>query len=324
MKVSIIGTGIYGLALALNISKNAKEVWMWTESDKVYDEWKKTKNLKSIIDVKLSSKIHVSKSYQTVLDNTTLIVIASSSKFVDIICKDMKEFYDKSIPICVATKGIEDSTEDLLTNIVKKILKTKNVSVISGPTFAVDIAHNEAVALALGSENKKTAKTVMKCLSTDRLKLRPTDDMLGIQICGTVKNIIAIASGILAGLGYTDSTRAFLVNESMHDIKNIIYYLGGNPKTILSFAGIGDLMLTCTSIKSRNYSFGKVIGSTKNPKEIKKFLCDHTVEGYFALNTVYKLLHKKNINIPLIDLIYDIVYNEKDPESLIQFLIEKE
>ena len=324
MKVSIIGTGLYGLALAINVSKNADEVYMWTESEKVYNEWKKTGNLKNIIDVKLPPEIHISESYEEVLKDTELIIIASTSKYVDIICKNLKKFYDKSIPVCIATKGIEDSTEDFLSNIVKRTLVTNNVGVISGPTFAIDIAHNEAVALALGSENKKTEKAVMKCLSTDRLKLRPTKDMIGIQICGTVKNIIAIASGILAGLGYTDSTRAFLINESMHDIKNIIYYLGGNPKTIMSFAGIGDLMLTCTSTKSRNFSFGYTIGSTKDSNKIKKYLCENTVEGYFALNTVYKLLQKKKINIPLINIIYDIVYNEENPESLIKFLIEKE
>lgn len=323
MKVAIIGTGAYGLALAINISKNAQIVYLWSENENKYKEWHDSHNLKSILDVNLPKNIKVSLDYKEVLQDAKLIVIACASKYVDIVCRDMQKYYHKKTPICIATKGIEESTEDFLSNIVKNTLHTKNIAVISGPTFAIDIAHNEAVALALGSKNYQTKKTVLKYLSTDRFKLRPTNDMIGIQLCGTVKNIIAIAAGILTGLGYTESTRAFLINESLHDIKNIIRYLGGKPKVILSFAGIGDLMLTCTSKKSRNFSFGYVIGNTKNPLDIKNYLKNNTVEGYFALNTVYKLLQQKNINIPLINIIYDIVYNDKDPNSLVEFLITK-
>lgn len=141
--------------------------------------------------------------------------------------------------------------------------------------------------------------------------------------CGAIKNVIAIAAGILKGLGYSESTQAFLINESLHDIKHIIYYLGGNPKTILSFAGIGDLMLTCTSTKSRNYSFGYIIGNTNDIKQIKNYLKNNTVEGYYTLDTVYKLLKSKNINIELITTIYNIVYNYESPNSLANLLITK-
>ena len=117
--------------------------------------------------------------------------------------------------------------------------------------------------------------------------------------------------------------KAFLINESLHDIKNIIYYLGGKKKTILSFAGIGDLLLTCTSSKSRNFSFGYTIGSTNNKNSINSYLENNTVEGYYTLISVHELLNKKGISIELIDLMYDIIINNHDPKELAKFLIKK-
>lgn len=323
MKISVIGTGAYGLAIALSLAKNGNEIMMWTENVNKELEFKDTGKLSSILPNDIPYNIKVSSSFEEVLKNTKLIYIVTASKYVASVCEGMLPYYKTSIPVCIATKGLEESSLDLLSNIAQKILKTKNIAVISGPTFAIDMANNEPVALALASINARTKNLVLKTLPGDTLKLRPTDDLIGIQLCGSVKNIIAIASGILEGLGYSDSSRSFLINESLHDIKHIIKYLGGNPKTILSFAGIGDLMLTCSSKKSRNFSFGYVIGSTKSQEKIEEYLTNNTVEGYYTLETVHNLLKRKKINIELIDVIYNIVYKFDNPETLAKFLITK-
>jgi len=184
--------------------------------------------------------------------------------------------------------------------------------------------NNNPVAFALGSTSRKTKNLIIKVLANETLKLRPTKDIIGIQLCGAIKNCIAIAAGILKGLGYTESTQAFLINESIHDLKEIIYYLGGNPKTILSFAGIGDLTMTCSSSKSRNFTFGYIIGSTNNQNKIKEYLMNNTVEGFYTIEVIYRLLQKKGIDVPLINTIYDIIYNEIDPQNLATLLIEKQ
>lgn len=323
MKISVIGTGAYGLAIALSLAKNGNEIIMWTENVNKELEFKETGKLSSILPNDIPYNIKVSSSFEEVLKNTKLIYIVTASKYVASVCEGMLPYYKTSIPVCIATKGLEESSLDLLSNIAQKILKTKNIAVISGPTFAIDMANNEPVALALASINARTKNLVLKTLPGDTLKLRQTDDLIGIQLCGSVKNIIAIASGILEGLGYSDSSRSFLINESLHDIKHIIKYLGGNPKTILSFAGIGDLMLTCSSKKSRNFSFGYVIGSTKSQEKIEEYLTNNTVEGYYTLETVHNLLKRKKINIELIDVIYNIVYKFDNPETLAKFLITK-
>lgn len=323
MKISVIGTGIYGLAIALELAKKKNKITMWTENHKIEEEFKNTKKLASIIDIDIPRNITVTTNMEKTLEDTELIYIVTASKYVDSVCNTMIPFYKKLVPICIASKGIEESSEELLSNIVETKLKAKHVAVISGPTFAIDIIHDEPVALAIGSNSMKARSLVINTLANEHLKLRPTKDMIGIQLCGSVKNVIAIAAGIVSGLGYSDSTRSFLINESLHDIKDIIYYLGGNPKTILSFAGIGDLMLTCSSTKSRNFSFGYCIGSTKDSKKINEYLINNTVEGYYTLDTIYRMLKKKRIKIDLINVIYDIVYNNSNPEKLITFLINK-
>lgn len=324
MKISVIGLGIYSLAISKMLAKKENnEIVIWTENKEKYEEYKKTKQIKSIFDTTIPKNIKISASLEEVLKDTNLIYIITASKYVDIITEKMKEFYNPEIPICIASKGIEESREELLSSIVKRILKTNNIAVISGPTFAIDIINNEPVALALASKTKKAKEMVLNTLANDTLKLRPSKDMIGIQMCGSIKNVIAIASGILSGLGYSNSTQSFLINESLHDIKDIIKIFGGKPKTILSFAGVGDLMLTCTSTKSRNFSFGYIIGSTKDSKKIKEYLTNNTVEGYNTLEIIYKMLHKKGIEIKLITTIYNIVYNGENPDVLAKFLITK-
>ncbi len=184
--------------------------------------------------------------------------------------------------------------------------------------------HNDPVALAIASTNYTTYHIFNNLLSNDRLKLRKSRNMLGVQLCGSVKNVVAIASGILSGLGYSESTTAFLINESLHEIKKMIKYLGGNPKTILSFAGVGDLLMTCMSKKSRNYSFGYVIGSAKDKKQIDEYLANTTVEGYNTLKAIINLNARHHIHIDLFYLINDIVDGTKKPEDLVDYLINKE
>ena len=197
MKISVIGTGAYGLAIALELAKKKNKISMWTESPKVFEEYKKNKKISSIFDIAIPSNISITPDMEKVLENTELIYIVTASKYVDSVCDKMKPFYNKSIPICIASKGIEESSEELLSNIVAKKLKTKYIAVISGPTFAIDIINDEPVALAIGSNSLKARSLVINTLANDHLKLRPTKDMIGIQLCGSVKNVIAIAAGIV-------------------------------------------------------------------------------------------------------------------------------
>jgi len=209
-------------------------------------------------------------------------------------------------------------------DIIRNNIDTLNIGVISGGTFAEDIINNVPIGFSLASRSNYTKNIITKAMANDYVKIRHTRDIIGTEICGSIKNVIAIASGMLDGMGYPISTSTMFITESLHDIKALIKALGGNKKTILSFAGFGDILLTCTSTKSRNYTLGKLIGEGKSKEEINNYIKNTTIEGLYTLYSIKKLLRNKKIKMPIINLIYDIIVNEKEPSNLTKFLIEKE
>ena len=221
MNVSIIGTGIYGIAIALNIARNNHNIKMWSENKELIDNFQKNHNFKPLTDTKIPKNIIVTNDIKEAIKDTELIIIATTAKYVRSVCDAMKPI-SKNIPICIASKGVENETCSFLSDIVFDILKSKNIGVISGPTFAIDLISEEPCALSLAISSKKTEKTVKKALANPLLKLRINHDLNGTEICGSIKNVIAIAAGILEGLGYHESTRYFLITEAIHDIKELL------------------------------------------------------------------------------------------------------
>lgn len=322
-EISIIGTGAYGLAIGIALLKKNKHIKMWVESEERADFLNKNKKNSGILpNIEIPEEIEFSNDYEYVIKNSNIIFIASSAKFVNPITKNLSKYNLKGKHFCILSKGIEQNTCEFVTEVFKRNIKTRNLSVISGPSFAIDLANNQPIGLSIASKNKETMKLVKKCLENDTLKLRTTTDVIGIELCGSIKNVIAIAAGILDGLGFTESTRSFLITESLHDIQSLIYGLNGNKKTILSFAGVGDLILTATSTKSRNYSYGILIGQ-KKIKEAEEYVTNTTVEGYYTLKSIYTLVRRRKIDMPIINLIYQIIINKKEPEKLAEFLIKK-
>ena len=157
-------------------------------------------------------------------------------------------------------------------------------------------------------------------MENDYVKLRDTKDIIGIEVCGSMKNVIAIASGMLDGMKTSPSTKALFLTEALNDIKELIDKLGGDKKTILSFAGFGDILMTCTSDNSRNYTYGFMIGS-KKIKTAEKYKNKTTIEGLYTLKSIKELIKKEKVKLPLINLIDDIIKGEKKKEELLNFLI---
>ncbi len=324
MKVSIIGTGAFGLSLALMFHENNCDIMMWTKLNKELDELKtKRSNERVLPNIKMPSNIKYTNNLKVAIKNRSLIVIAVPATYVDNISKELKKYITKDQHICIASKGIENDTCLFVTDVLQKYVKTDKVAVISGPSFAVDIVQKVPIGLSLGTTNLETEKLVKATLQNKYLKLRTTSDILGIEICGSIKNVIAIAAGMLAGMELPESTQAMFITESLHDIKELIQALGGDGKTILSFAGFGDLLLTSTSSKSRNFTFGKLIGQNQPQKEIIKYMQNTTIEGLYTLKSIHKLINSRKVDIPIIDLIYNIVFNGYDCSNLQTFLVNK-
>lgn len=323
MKIAILGTGAYGMALASIFDYNKCNIMMWTNSNEEKELLLKNKKSDKI-DYDIPSNITISTDIEVVVNYADVIVVAVPAKFVGSVCSKFKDYYKSNQVICIASKGIEQETCLFLYDVVRNNIKTNNIAVISGGTFAVDMIKKVPVGLSLATKNNSARDIIIKAMQNDYVKLRPTKDIIGTEICGSIKNVIAIASGIIDGMGYPISTSTMFITESLHDIKELIKALGGDSKTILSFAGFGDLLLTCTSEKSRNYTLGRIIGENKPREEIDKYIQSTTIEGLYTLKSIKKLLKNKKIKMPIINLIYDIIIDKKEPEALVKFLIEKE
>lgn len=324
MKVGIFGTGAYGMALASILSENKHDITMWTKFEEEKKQLEKErKNEVLLPGFELDENIKLTTDIETCIKDKELLVIVIPAAFVRGLCEELKKYITDDQHILIASKGIEQNTGMFIHQIIEEKIKTKNVAVISGPSFAVDVIKKKPIGLSLATTNHITRDVVINAFQNNYTKLRPTEDIVGTEICGSIKNVIALASGMLEGLKANDSTRAMLITEAIHDMEEIIKSFGGDEKTVLSFAGFGDLLLTCTSTKSRNFSFGKKIGEKISKSELEEYVMKTTVEGYYTLESIYQLLHDKKVNIPTINLIYDIVKNQKDPNELLTFLVEK-
>ncbi len=323
MKIGLFGCGAYGMALSNIMADNNCEITMWTKfvEEKEAMEQKRG-NDKLIPNFKIADSIQLTTSLEETIKDKDLLVIAIPAAFVNDLAKEMSP-YIKDNHILIATKGIEQKTGLFINEILEKHLDTKNLAVISGPSFAVDLVTRMPAGLTLASRNEITADKVKKALQNNYIKLRETDDIIGTEICGSIKNVIALSAGMLDGLGANDSTKAMLLTEAVQDMEEILDAFNARKRTVTSFAGIGDLLLTCTSTKSRNFSFGRILGQKKSKEEIKDYLSHTTVEGFYTLESIYKLLKDKKVTIPIIDLIYDIAVGGEDPEKLLTFLVEK-
>lgn len=324
MKVCILGTGAYGIALGLILKENNNDVYMWTKFDEEANYLNRTRVSPNLKNIKIDQDIIISTDFEKCINNADIIIIAIPAAFVeDVVANNLQHYIKDNQHICIAAKGIQQDTCLFIADVVSKYIDSKNISVISGPTFAIDVAKKVPIGLSLGCTNKETIDIVKKAFENSHVKLTETNDILGIEICGSIKNVIAIAAGMLDGMNLPISTQAMLITEALNDIKELIDALGGDELTILTFAGFGDILLTCTSTKSRNFSFGRLIGAKTEKKEIDNYIETTTIEGLYTLKSIYKLLNNKKVNMPIIDLIYDIIYNNKPVEELLTFLIEK-
>lgn len=309
MKIFILGCGAYASALAIRLNEK-NSVTMWCSFEEEYKTILETRESPSFKGVHIPESIKVTTSFEDI-STCDLIVLAIPTKFISNVLEKAKA-YIKDKPIVIASKGIRD--DGLFINEIVSDF-TNKISVISGPSFAIDTAFNVPIGLTVsGNINTKVVNAF------DGFILEENNDIIGTEICGSIKNVFAIASGILKGMGFSESTHCTFVTRCVFEISNLIEKLGGNKNTVLSYAGIGDLMLTASSEKSRNFSFGYLIGKNSSKEEINEYIKNNTIEGLNTLKSLNVLFDKKNINMPIISLLNDIIYNNKSPKALIDYL----
>jgi len=311
MNVTILGCGLYGQAIATTLLENNINVTIWNkfqnEIDNIKDNYK---------DITFTTNIEQS------IKNTNLIIIAIPVNFIESTIQELKSYYNNE-DILIASKGIDTKNHKFAYEIVQNILKNNNIGVISGGSFAIDMQNKKLLGLTLGTNSVSITNKVKKSLENKYIKIQYTNDITGVSVCGSIKNVMAIGFGILDGAKYPESSRFLFLTEAIYEISHLIEYLNGNPETILSYAGIDDITMTCTSQKSRNYSLGKLLGENKSLEEINNYKDNTTIEGLGTSKSIYFLCKEKNIDLPISNIIYNILYNNENYHKLIEYLETK-
>lgn len=320
MKIAIIGSGAFGIALSCAFIENTNNISMWTVTNEYEELIKYRTNDKVLKGIKIDNRIKISTNLKEVISNADIIVIAIPVKYISNTIKDIAKYITDSQHICIASKGIIENDCEFAYSVIQKYIHTDKIGIISGGTFAIDMANKYPMGLTIASKNSDTTKIIKEALATSFITCEGSDDIIGVEICGAIKNILAIAMGILDGLNVAESTKYAFMTKCINDISKIIYDLDGKKDTMFTYAGIGDILLTCTSTKSRNFTLGKMIGEKVSKEELDNYIENTTIEGLYTLKSMKYLLSKYNISMDLINYLEDIIYNGAEPESLIKLI----
>lgn len=324
-KIAIIGAGSWGTALSLHLAEKFDDVSLWVYEKELCDLIKKEReNSWFLPGFQLPKNITPDTSIEAVMKNQSVILMVTPTPTLRNIMAQLKSFIQPGTLIINASKGIENDSLSTCHKIIKDSLNIPcDVATISGPTFAKEVAAKVPSALLAASESEDVAKRVQEIFSSQYVKVFTSTDVLGVEIGGALKNVIAIATGISDGLKLGYNTRAALITRGLVEITRIGTELGAKPETFYGLSGLGDLVLTCTGDLSRNRQLGIQLGEGKSLKEITKEM-RMVAEGVSTVKSAYELIQKLDIQASVMQETYKVLHENKPPEKALEDLMRVE
>ena len=305
MNITILGAGAFGLSLSKAFSKSNNKITIWSKLENEIN------NLK---DKYL--KYHFTTSLENAIYNSDIIIIAIPIQFFYETIETLKNIYQNQI-ILIATKGIDNIHLKFTYEIIECNIPNALYGILSGGTFAKDMIEEKPMGITLATTNQYVKeKTHLALQQNHFLKIDDSLDIVGVSICGAIKNVIAIGFGILEGASYCPSSKYLFITNAISEIKKLIILFGGNIDTIFSYAGIDDIMMTCTSYESRNYTLGMMIGKRNDKEMINQYKKETTIEGLETTKAIYSIIDSNNF--PIIKSLYNILFKEEDINKLLK------
>ena len=300
-KVGIIGAGSWGTALSLVLANNGHSVEIWSIVKEEIDMLKeKHEHVDKLPGVKLPDRVTFTTDLGSVIKNNDILVLAVPSVYTRSTAKSMAPYVkDKQIIVCVA-KGIEDETFMTISDVVESEIPKADVAVMCGPSHAEEVGQMLPTTVVAGARTRQTAETVQNLFMNDVFRVYTSTDVTGIELGGSVKNVIALAAGITDGLGFGDNTKAALMTRGMAEILRLGTAMGAHVETLAGLSGMGDLIVTCTSKHSRNRNAGYLIGQGKSYKEAMAEV-KMVVEGVYSAKATLKLAKKYGVDMPIVE-----------------------
>lgn len=323
-KIGIIGAGSWGTALAVNLARNNHEVVIWSIME---DEIKMLNEHREHIDklpgVKLAETISFTTDLETAIKGMDMLVLAVPSIFTRSTSKNMAPFVEEGQIIACVGKGIEDNTFMTITDIVEEEIPQADVCVLCGPSHAEEVGQGLPTTVVAGAHSQKSAEFIQDTFMNETFRVYTSPDMLGMELGGSFKNVIALAAGMCDGLGFGDNTKAALIVRGISEVARLAVAMGAKPETVNGLTGVGDLIVTCQSKHSRNRKAGELMGQgmtmDQATKEVKM-----VVEGVYSAKAALALGKKYYVQMPIIEEVNKVLFEDKSAKEAVYDLMLRE
>lgn len=323
-KACVLGAGSWGTALAMVLSENSENVSLWTKcKNQVKEINEERTNSKYLKGIKVPENIYCTVDIEDAVNDSEIIVLAVPSQAIRSVSKELKECLKENQIVVNVAKGLEKETGLRMSQVVIEEIKDIRYVVLSGPSHAEEVAKRLPTTIVVSSFDKEASEIVQNAFMTDVFRVYTNDDVIGVELGGTLKNIIAFGCGVCDGLGYGDNTKSALITRGLHEIKSLGVSLGAKEETFNGLSGVGDLIVTCTSQHSRNRMAGYLIGQGYSKEEAVAKV-EMVVEGIVATEAVYKKTRGLNKEFPILESIYSIVFEDKKPEDALKELMSRD
>lgn len=320
--IAIIGSGSWGVALATHLASIGNNVKIWSFSEEEKDLINNEKKCKFLPNLTLPENILCSTSFKEVINGSDLILHVTPSKFTRETFVKYKQYVGKK-PIIICSKGFEKESLKTLDEVILEEMPEARVGVLSGPSHAEEVSIAIPTVLVVASNDEQLTKEVQETFMSSNMRIYTSKDIKGVELGGALKNIIAFCAGVAAGIGLGDNTFAALITRGLNEISRLGEALGGQRETFYGLSGLGDLIVTCLSEHSRNRRAGKLIGQGKTLEEAKKEV-GMVIESIDNIDVAYELGKKENIEMPIIETVYNVIYNKLNPKQAVEQLMTRE
>ena len=324
MKLTILGAGCWGATLAWLLTDNFEQVCLWSREQDLHEDLVKNKHCSKPLEIQLQDKVEVTSDMKTAIDGADIILSVVATAGTRSVCEQLKKAGIKPEQVLVnASKGIELPSLMTMSDVIKDVLPEQKLAILSGPTLAKEVLMGCPTAACVASDDIEVAKFVQEHLNvTNKFRLYTNTDVTGVELGGSLKNVIAIAAGFAAQMNLGDNTNGALLTRGMAEIVRISVRLGANPSTLYGLSGMGDLIATCSSPLSRNHTVGAMLAKGKKIDDILNEL-GSVAEGVHTSKALCELAKKLNVEVPLSEAIYEALYTDITPVEVMHKLMNR-
>ncbi|MBQ9885303.1 MAG: NAD(P)H-dependent glycerol-3-phosphate dehydrogenase [Lachnospiraceae bacterium] len=322
-RISVIGSGTWGMALSILLNSNNHEVVVWSALPEEVEMLKTKREHNNLPGVKIPENIEITGDLEYAVKSGELLVLSVPSVYTRQTARKMREYVADGQIIVNVAKGIEEDTLMTLTEQIEEEIPQADVAVLSGPSHAEEVSRGIPTTCVTGAKTKKTAEYIQNIFMRDNFRVYTSPDVLGIELGGSLKNVIALAAGVADGLGYGDNTKAALITRGLAEIVRLALKMGANAETLYGLSGMGDLIVTCASMHSRNRRAGILIGQGKSMQEAMDEV-HMVVEGVYSAKAALALSRKYDVNMPIVDAINKVLFENKSASEAVNHLMTRD